>query len=393
MTKSLIFMYASFIYANILGYILHFVISRDFGPVGYGEFMVIFSFFQIVTKFGSSIGNAGLKFYIDDEDNKISILRFVRVAGLSAGLLAFVIIFLFSSAITSFLKISDSSYLIIVSIGLIFYILADVERTFMHSNKKFGFISLYSAIELSLRFVLTLIVLYLGYNIGGVLAASAVSAISIFLLSFNSNRSLIGLVKKIPLKNFGYVAVSSLPVGYFIYADDMFIRRVFDMETAGLYSSVSILGKAFTWILILSYYVFAPVLIKERGGVLFKKYFAKLVLLYIALGVIAVIFLKFVGLWFFTKLFGDKFVSAYPYLIPYIIATLPMALHVCVVNIFIAFEKHMLYIYSAIAVYSAGFLIVNHSVESYIVYYGITNTIFFMVDIFLLWLIRKKSVC
>ncbi|MCS7285199.1 MAG: hypothetical protein NZ527_05715, partial [Hydrogenobacter thermophilus] len=174
------------------------------------------------------------------------------------------------------------------------------------------------------------------------------------------------------------------PVSLFIYADDLFIRRIFDPSTAGLYASVSVVGKAFIWLVMTLMGVFFPEFVKHRhNAYLLKKLFLKSCLLIILLFLLAEFSVLIFGKKVFVLLFSSKFLPAFSLLPVYILCIMPLILALVFVFLLTALSRNLLLIYLHIFTYYAGFLILPfEDVNSYMLYIFLVNSSFALLYAF-----------
>ncbi len=150
-----------------------------------------------------------------------------------------------------------------------------------------------------------------------------------------------------------------LKIRFFVYEDDIFIKRIFNEHTAGLFASVSIVGKVLVWLTITLLGVYSPkfVAVKERGGL--KKFIFQMfgLIILAELGAQIVIFL--IGRYLFLLLLGTKFETAFQFLPNYFFAALPLLFAIVFISIATAIERGFLLIYIHLFCFYVGFLVLS----------------------------------
>ncbi|MGC9081069.1 lipopolysaccharide biosynthesis protein [Sulfurihydrogenibium sp.] len=381
MINSFLYLSLMFFYVNILGYIFHFVVSRKLGPEGYGEFMVLYSFMLILGYFSNVFPTVVIKGVLENDTEKYSILRFFRLIAVLIGFVIFLIILAFSGFIKNFLHVSDVYSILTVSLISLIIFLEKVEKGFLQAVNKFGLYSFYNAGELTLRLFFAVILINLGFGINGAISSTFFSlSISLILLLW-TNKNIFGNIKKIPIKGVLKSLLLTTPTGLFVYADDLFIKRVFEPVLAGYFASASIVGKAYIWFILT---IFSVVFVKITEN---KKDYRKYI--YYFLGFVIFSFLSaeiviyFVGEKFFILLFGSKFAKAFSILPIYLVTIIPLLINVILYFMNVSLEKTFLGMYIHLIAYYLGFVLIKfQSIEDYLIYIFTLNLLFMFINLY-----------
>jgi O-antigen/teichoic acid export membrane protein len=384
MLKNISFVSLSFLYINILGYIFHFYVSRHLGPAGYGEFMVLYSLMLSVGNMARIFSTVSVKSIVENFEQKYAVLRFLRKFGLLFGILLSLSGLILSPFLKSFLKISYLPYVWVIALTWGAMFLVAVERSFLQATDRFGLFAFSSSLELTLRLMFTLIFFLLGFYIWGAIFPSLLALILIFILLLSINKNFFGPLKKIPLKKLFLIAAYSSPSGFFIYLDDIFIKRFFSPENAGYYASVSILGKALIWFSLTIFSVFFPKLVANKKNIsLFKNLALSSVLLTTVIFILTEICILTIGKFVFIHLFGSKYLQAFSLLPLYIIAILPLTISIIIIGINTSTEKRLKTIYIHLFSYLLGFLILPfNNLKNYMLYIFCLNLFFCLISLF-----------
>ncbi|MEZ0323494.1 MAG: oligosaccharide flippase family protein [Hydrogenothermaceae bacterium] len=380
MIKNSFFLSSMFVYINTLGYILHVIISRILGPEKYGEFMVIYSFMLAIGFLSTVYPNLTIKMVIEDGNIRYDIFRFIRLTSVGIGFLLWVFILINSEFLANFLRI-EKEYLLIIPFIWFLIFLNSVEKGFLQAKERFGMYSLINSFELTIRFFLVLFFLYLGYEIWGIMFATLSALLISFILLLLINKNLFGNIKPISFKKFSITVLTTIPTGLFIYADDIFIRRIFDSKTAGLYASASIVGKAFTWFCITIFSVYFIKIVKDSTA--YKNLVFRYFVFILSVSLLTEILILTFGKEIFTFLFGYKFINAFDYLKVYIPSNIPLILSVAIITANISIEKLTKYVYLHLFCYYAGFLVFDFITPyHYLLYIFLLNSIFLSIYCF-----------
>jgi len=385
MFRDISFVTLSFIYVNILGYVFHSIVSRSLGPVGYGEFIVLYSFMLTVGNITVLLGTVSIKTIIENFDKKYEFLRSLRFLSLIAGLFFAVCAFALSHYLKNFLHVTQNYYFFIIAFAWLGMFMLAVERSFLQSTGKFPLFAFSFALELTLRFIAALVTLYVGLKIGGVLSASAIGVFIVLFLLLLINGEPLGKTAKLSIKKIFKIALYVSPSGFFIYADAFFIRRIFDEYLAGLLASVSIVGKVLVWFTITILGVYFPKFVETKNSSALRKFIFQMFGIVILIEIFAQIVFFIAGKPIFLILFGRKFEPALLYLPSYFLTILPLLLSIVFINIATAVERGIYLIYLHLIFYYTGFFCISfNSIYEYFKYIFLLNLFFFAVYILFL---------
>lgn len=396
MFKDISFVTLAFFYINILGYVFHSVVSRSLGPVGYGEFMVLYSFMLTVGNITGLLGTVSIKTIVENFDRKYEFLRSLRLMGALLGIIFAISVSALSPILRDFLHVSSSFYFFIIALVWLGMFIISVERSFLQSIGKFPLFALCNSAELTLRLIFAIVLLYFGFKVGGVLFSSFIGLFIVLLFLFWFNGEITGIRAKLSIKKMLKIAFYVSPSGFFVYADDIFIRRIFDEHTAGLFASVSIVGKVLVWLTLNLLGVYFPKFVGAKGRVNLKKFIFQMfgLIVLAELGAQFVVFL--IGKPLFLLLFGTKFEAAFQFLQYYLLAVLPLLFAVVFISIATALEKGFFLIYLHLFCFYLGFLVFSFKgIDDYLNYIFILNMIFVLVYILFfrgnLFVVNKNS--
>lgn len=375
------------VYINVLGYILHILIARQLGPELYGEFMVAYSFMLSIGFLSSVYPSITIKSVIVSKSFRYDILRFIRILSIISGFFMLLVAVVISKPISEFLKV-EQKFIVIIGFVWLFVFISSVEKGFLQAKEKFGVYSIINSMELTIRFLIAIVLLYAGYGISGLISSNLISIALITLILYVINGNIKGNISKIDFRESISLVLTAFPSGVFIYADDLFIRRVFDPSTAGVYASASIVGKAFVWFCITIFSVFFVKIIKDihKYKIILAKYitFVVIATTFVEIGVISF------GRHIFSYMFGESFKNSAEFLALYLPATLPMIISVAIFSTNIGIQKLTKIIYIHLTTYLVGFVILNFdNPYIYLLYIFLVNMIFTLIYVYMLFIVKK----
>lgn len=386
MKRNIYYVALSFAYINIIGLVFHFFVSRQLSPKGYGEFIVLYSLINSVGNLSTLLIPVSVKLIIKYFSEKEAVLRYLRILAISLGCAFLLAGIMFSPLIKAFLNISTVYFIWIVAVSWFLLFITSIEKGYLQSQSLFGDFAIINGAEFTVRLLTAIAFLYAGFHILGVLYASLLGLIFSFALLLLKNKNIVGAIRRLGIKEILFIASFNIPVGFFIYADDMFIRRIFDEHTAGIFASISVLGKAVILFCMTLFSVFFPKIVEHKDSRKFVSYSVKIFLIVILILFISEIMVFAAGKHLYLLLFGDKYIEGFAFAPYYILAIVPLVLSLMLIGIFTAIEKFLKIIYLHLISYYAGFGILSFgNISTYILYIFAIHFAFMLVYFCLLY--------
>lgn len=236
--------------ANAVNYAYHVVMGRVMGPEVYGALASVFSVLYLVNIVPASTSFAVVKFVSDAKSTKEQnqIYSFVKKLFNTIGLWVGLALILASPLINDFLHLENIwEVLLVAPIFYVSLITLPNQSTMQGLLKFMGVVGPNFASAVS-KLVFGLIFVFLGWRVGGAVLGVLAGALIGYLYSVAQVKS---LVKEVPstfeLKKFvNYalpVLVQALAFTAFFTVDVIFAKHYLSAFDAGLYASLSTLGK------------------------------------------------------------------------------------------------------------------------------------------------------
>ncbi len=274
---------------------------------------------------------------IDFEEIK----KFSIKLGLAVALIIGLGPLLLSPIIRMFLK--TESLLLFLPLGLTLFIwsLTGILRGLFTSIEAFGVLSYTATVELFVRAVCGITLVLLGLKVFGAIAGSAFGALCVFLLLFGRRRYIVERYnerKQQGISGGGFSSIATrvffiaLPTGFFLELDLLLAKRFFSPEEAGIYAAAALIGKGLLMFSTVASAVVYPKLVEERlsnKGVIAFLWGVGIALLLFVTGYG---FLKLFGEPVVGLLFGDKYRGVVGLVPAYVLALIPLAVHLQVTN-------------------------------------------------------------
>ena len=232
--------------------------GRILGPSGYGELTTLISLLFIsgaitgtfqtsVTRYVSAYNTHNNAYKIKNFFIKITIRFFILSC------LIFILLLLLLKPLTSFLNMQSSLPLIILGVIIIEGSLASVITGVIQGMGRFKALGFNSILSTSLKLVLGIFFIYLGFKSFGAVIGIMLSALIAYLIFFLSIKDILRL--KIPsnidssihIKNFYkstmMILISTVLITLISYFDIVLVKHFFSPQNAGYFAAASQIGR------------------------------------------------------------------------------------------------------------------------------------------------------
>ncbi len=237
---------------SFLNYLYHLIMGRLLGPAGYGELAAIISSIGLFGIIPSSITLVIIKYVSAAKDEKEtgSLIVWFKNKIFLLSLIYSLLILMLTPFMGSFLKIPDLSYFILLAVFTFFSLQSSLNRAILQGLLKFKEMVFSVLTESALKLLVSIILVYLGFKVGGAILALVISAILGFYITIRylKQRNLSVDDKVIPdiramLKFSIPVALQSFAITSLYSSDVILVKHFFSSHEAGIYAALSNLGK------------------------------------------------------------------------------------------------------------------------------------------------------
>lgn len=308
---------------NVLNYLYHLVMFRMLDPVSYGELAAIIALMGLLGIIPGSLNLVVIKQISSTRTGAeiASLIVWLKRKIFLVSLIFSLFIFITSPFISSFLNLNRIIYLILVAVSFIFSIQSLLNRSILQGLLKFKEMVVSMLIENLGKLLFGIVLIYLGFKTGGAVVGIVVSTIlgwyitNIYLSDRAKQKSQI----KIDFRQMLFFAIPILVQSFSItsiYSSDVIlVKHFFSSYDAGIYASLSTLGKIiFFGAGPIGAVMFPLVSQREAKEQSYKKVvvysFMATALLAVAVSLIYWLYPSFV-----ISLFGNKYLEAAPLLV------------------------------------------------------------------------------
>lgn len=310
--------------ANFSGWLYHLIVGRILGPDKYAELSALFALFYILNVLTGAIQVILVKLFSTYKARQeygqgkhllLSSTKWIIIGSI----FGLVLLVPFTSAFGAFLRIQSSFDFILLYLTFVISTLAIINGSVLQGFQLFELSSIYANIGMVIRLIFGTLFSFFGVQFA--LIGNMVSSLVSYVLSFIPVKFLFTYEEK-PLhitkkQTLGYsvpIFLTTLGVTVLFSQDILLVKHFFTSHEAGIYSSLSILGKIIYYASSAVTFVLFP-LVSERTEL--NKGFKKIVFLGLLVvgGISAVVTLGyFVAPGIAILPFGNAFIEASPYL-------------------------------------------------------------------------------
>ena len=240
--------------SNFGAYLYHLFMGRMLGPVSYGVLTALISLLYLISIPALTLGTTVVKFVSLAKTKKDYAQIYSLFYGLSQKLLvASVAIFLLfafvSNLLAEFLQIPNQSLIILTGSLFLFSLLPTVNNSILQAFLNFPFLAVNSIFATILKLTLAVVLVRLGFSVGGAIFALLISSTGAYLLSFYplrflwqfKNRVRVDWSKIVSYATPVFLTILSLTSLY--TTDVILVKHFFPPLQAGLYAATAVIGK------------------------------------------------------------------------------------------------------------------------------------------------------
>lgn len=236
---------------NGLNYLYHLVMGRLLGPAAYGELAALLSVSALIGIVPGSANLVIVKYIssIRSKEKLISLINWLKGKMFRVALIFCLIVIIVSPSITSFLHIEKLAYLVLIAISTPFAISALLNRAILQGLLKFKEMILSMLMENTIKLILSIVLVFIGFRVGGAMLALLSSSIigwhlTTRFLNFKTvkNEDITPEIRSMFFFT-GPILLYTIASTSLYSSDVILVKHFFSSHDAGLYASLSILGK------------------------------------------------------------------------------------------------------------------------------------------------------
>jgi len=317
LSGSLVMVAGSNLY-NIGQFAYHSITGRLLGKAVYGDFASVISLLGLVGIIQLALSLTVVRFIARERNQKEvnNLVKWMDYWSIRIGILLASVIVLASSQIAAFLKISDTRAVILLAPIVFFFFATFTLRSALQGMLEFTKYVYVLLVEQGFKLVISALLILWGLALFGATAGLLLGVVaSFFLARYYLRRQL--RAKKGKMPNLGPIIAFSLPVfvqGLALTAmyttDLLLVKHFFNPAAAGVYASLTVLGRVvFFGVSPITQVMFPIVTKRHTDGEPYKKVLYASLLLVLAFSVAVTVFYLLVPEIPILVLYGEGFLE------------------------------------------------------------------------------------
>ena len=345
---SQIFMISAMI-VNVGNYLYNLALGRLLGPEAFADAAILITFLLILSFLAMTLQLTVAKFTGSfDHLKKEAFLKYSRKWSLIIGVFVGAIIFFMSGFLQEWFHTSSSSMFQIFGMGVPLYFLMSVNRGYFQGEQEFIKLSITYQGEMLSRLFLTLaFIMLLPFRSSELVAVGILVSLIPGMLPYKKiNKKDLPAIENSEmahLKKFIVVtALYELTQIFINNGDILLVKHFFEAHSAGLYSSMALIGRAVYFVAWMFVMLLLPEVVKlQKEGKdtkqLFFKYLGMITALTSAVVIVNLLFPKLI----INILFGEAYIEVAHLLWKYALASSLFALANVFVYYFLSLDKYL----------------------------------------------------
>ena len=312
-------------FATAVNLAYNVAVARFLGPIGFGGATAVYTLLTLASAATLSfqITSAKVVAQQGSKESKDAGYRDLHRIAWGCGIAVALLLVLFRQTITSYLNLPSSMLVVLIAIGVAFYVPLGSRRGYIQGAYGFSRLAKNLVLEGVVRLAGSILMIVLGFGVTGVIAANA-AAIAIAYLAILPKLS---APVSNPLKLAHTLREISQAVVFFSgqvlinNCDIMLVKHFFASEEAGLYAAIAMVGRVtFSFSSAITNSMFPVVAGTGEAERKNLSLITTSLLLVLGVGVIFAAGLLITPSWIWTKFFGASFQIAGPHGFPYLLA-------------------------------------------------------------------------
>lgn len=367
---------------NAGNYLYNLVLGRVLSPSQFSEAGILITLLLVFSFLAMTFQIVATKFTVAFEGEQLAAFEnWISRIGIKTGLILFTIFVAFSGSIATFFQLPSQSIVVVLAFCMPIYFVMSVRRGLLQGKEAFVALSTSYQVEMWVRFVLTMsLIFFLGKSVGLIVSIAIVASVFAGYLIMGRpkgfNFSEIEFTQSKVVWNFflltaGYECAQIL----INYSDILLVKHYFSSQQAGLYTSMALIGRMIyfvTWMLVMI--LIPKVLNMKKKGEKYQKVFLRYFLIILGFSLLIISASLIFPNEIVLVLFGEAYLPIADLLWLYALATMLFALANLFVYYFLSLDQRKpVYIAIAFGLLQVVELVIFHESLRQMVTVQITN--------------------
>jgi O-antigen/teichoic acid export membrane protein len=241
-------------FATLSNFVYNIAVARCLGPAAYGHTTAVYTLLILISSVTLSFQILTAKIIAQQESEKA---RAVVYHGLhwrswASGVLVGALLLIFRNTITVYLNLPDPILIAMLAVGTAFYVPLGARRGYIQGVCNFRRLARNLVLEGLVRLCGSLLLIYLGTGVRGVIAANAAAVVVAYFFAKPRLDPAADLDLKVPVAFREGLQAAVFFTGQVVInnCDIVVVKHFFPSDSAGVYAAVAMVGRvvfAFSW--------------------------------------------------------------------------------------------------------------------------------------------------
>jgi O-antigen/teichoic acid export membrane protein len=311
--------------ASAVNLIYNIAVARLLGPDGYGAADAVYTILILLSSVTLSFQIVSAKIVAQQKtpEGKYAGYRGFHLGAWACGILASLVLLAFEKPIADALRLEDPILIVLIAAGIAFYIPLGARRGYLQGAYGFRRLATNLVLEGVFRLGGSLVLIFLGFGVAGVIAANSISVAAVYFLirPQAANRMAAPLPFRAGLREFSQAIVFFCGQAVIYNFHIVLVKHLFTPTAAGLYAAVAMVGRvvfSFSQAIVNSMFPLVAGTEEEERKDL--KVIATSLFLVLAVGGVFALALSFAPAALWTTFFGPGFLIAGKHGLSYLMA-------------------------------------------------------------------------
>ena len=311
--------------ATATNFIYNIAVARFLGPSGFGNATAVYTLLILISAVTLSFQITSAKIVAQQRsaEGKSAGYRNFHGAAWVCGIAFASILLLFHNSIASYLNLSDPVLIILLAVGVAFYIPLGSRRGYVQGAYGFRRLASSLVIEGMMRLCGSVLLILLGFGVRGVIAANSAAVITAYFAITPKLAARIHspIRRSYALREMAQVLVFFSGQVLINNCDIVLVKHFFLLKEAGLYAAVAMVGRvvfSFSQAIVNSLFPLTAGASNEERKDL--TVIASALLMVLTIGSVLALGLRLAPNWLWMVFFGGKFNIAGPHGLSYLLA-------------------------------------------------------------------------
>lgn len=251
-------------FVTLVNFAYNLAVARFLGPIAFGHTTAVYTLLILISAVTLSFQILTAKIVAQQGAPEAQARSYsgFHVRAWAAGVCVCLSLILFRGAVSQYLNLRDPLLILLLAFGTLFYVPLGARRGYIQGVCKFQHLASNLVLEGLVRLCGSLLMIWLGFGVRGVIAANSAAVIMAYLFARSKMVRSNNLTLEVPVAFREGLQAAVFFAGQVVInnCDIVVVKHFFPPEMAGIYAAVAMVGRvvfAFSWAIVSSMFPIA----------------------------------------------------------------------------------------------------------------------------------------